>query len=72
MVIQDRSMALSRLSTNSFFLRANCYGEARSKRQSRHHLQKLPGGTEVEGGRRATVSVTGRLLLLDVENMKSK
>jgi hypothetical protein len=35
-------------------------------------LQKIPGGTEVEGGRRATVSVTGRLLLLDVKNMKRK
>jgi len=58
--------------TNFFPLRANCCGEARSKRQSRHHLQKLPGGTDVKGGRRATVSVTGRLLLLDVANMKSK
>jgi hypothetical protein len=72
MVTQDRSIARSRLGNEFFFLPANRYGEARSKRQSRHHLQKLPGGTEVEGGRRATVSVTARLLLRDVANMKSK
>jgi hypothetical protein len=49
-------------------LRQNASAEG--ERQKIKTPQKFSGGTYLKGGRIATVSVTGRLLLLDVINMK--